>query len=119
MILALYQFQQAHSLLKDERVFKGSRRAYHTFLTSEAISSYLPMQQIEYAKLVNDIATSPEVCLHCLSPRPHRLMIFSPGSELRSSHQAYVHLYHGYTSLWQAGIRLWGQKIPRILRIHG
>ncbi|KAL4256673.1 cytochrome P450 family protein [Pleurotus pulmonarius] len=44
----------------DERVFKGSRRAYHTFLTSEAISSYLPMQQVEYAKLVNDIATSPE-----------------------------------------------------------
>ncbi|KAL4264953.1 cytochrome P450 family protein [Pleurotus pulmonarius] len=44
----------------DERVFKGSRRAYHTFLTSEAIASYLPMQQVEYARLMHDIASSPE-----------------------------------------------------------
>ncbi|KAJ8515139.1 hypothetical protein ONZ45_g7403 [Pleurotus djamor] len=56
----------------DSHVWKSSRKAAHSFLTSEKLASYWPMQQVQYSRLMHAILGSPNaVCDHLKAASVH------------------------------------------------
>ena len=59
-------------IFTDTGVWKRGRKALHTFLTPEAITEYLPLQQVEFVQFLHDNLVKPNVCFsslyHCRRP---------------------------------------------------
>ena len=61
-----------YRLCADTGVWKRGRKALHTFLTPEAITEYLPLQQVEFVQFLHDNLVKPNVrfssLYHCRRP---------------------------------------------------